>query len=254
MKFFDKLYKIKDKDAQIQFLALVNEYETNPHPLKGYMAVKISAQQLKNKMKLSTINVAKNNAIINEKGFIQILRGNIYILGELHDVSTILGSRAAEVWYCQESLTTEKEEIELKPERKNTDRQKEISSNTSKLKDFYYEVYVAIFNEKPVITNFAIPMKALKTMFSNQDITLSMTMASIVSYLNLEEDFFKIKTKQYPLEQFPKYLPQCRTIVKEYFKWFKGTEEEYYQEYITKILKRYNISLNDDGGIIKNRR
>lgn len=119
---------------------------------------------------------------------------------------------------------------------------KQSGATAKKILDFYHDIYVGKFKEKPII-NGGRDMRALKEFFDYNDFSLDFFKACVILYLNLDNDW--LEEQGYPMWSFPDRVHQCRKELDYKYKHFKGTREEYYKKYIVNSMEKLNIKIDD---------
>ena len=121
---------------------------------------------------------------------------------------------------------------------------KQSGATAKKILDFYHDIYLAKFKEKPII-NGGRDMRALKEFFDYNDFSLDFLKVCVIMYLNIENDW--LEDQGYPMWSFPDKVHQCRKELDYKYKYFKGTQEQYYKKYVENNTKLLNIEINDRG-------
>jgi len=108
--------------------------------------------------------------------------------------------------------------------------------------DFYHDIYLMKFQEKPVI-NGGRDMKSLKEFFSYNDLNINFLKACVIMYINLDNTW--LAEQGYPMWNFPDKVFYCKRELDYNYKFFKGDKEEYYKDYVKKTIDK--LSINNDG-------
>jgi len=116
--------------------------------------------------------------------------------------------------------------------------------------DFYWCLYQAKMKERPILDMPKIRNSLKKLLVTPQHeefytTNILMVKSCINPFLELDDDF--TRKRGYPLELLPYKLAECRTSIKENLGYFKGTETEYYQDYINDVIRTHNLQLKHNG-------
>lgn len=109
---------------------------------------------------------------------------------------------------------------------------------------FYSDLRLAKDGERPVVDGGRFMRRMKEDILAYNDLSLDFLKACVISYLDLEDDW--IERDDHPLHSFPTVINKCQQEVNRNYKFFKGTREEYYQDYIKRTMDKLNK--NDDGG------